>query len=252
LLDPLDMTTRNEIENRDAVIDVLLISENRLLREALTKVLVRKSDLRVTSAATCGLEVVRTVDSQRLDVVVVEARMLDQACRGTVLAIMQDRPDVRVLAIGADSDESGFLSGVRAGVAGYLPQDASAAEVAAAVRTVARGGAVCPPKLCRALFEEVARHWGGSIAGKTNERRGVSRRELEILELVDAGLGNKEIANELRLSEQTVKNHMQRVFRRLGVGDRLEAVELCRDRGWITQIRGASAAQGAFAGTAGR
>ena len=143
------MTTRNEIENRDAVIDVLLISENRLLREALTKVLVRKSDLRVTSAATCGLEVVRTVDSQRLDVVVVEARMLDQACRGTVLAIMQDRPDVRVLAIGADSDESGFLSGVRAGVAGYLPQDASAAEVAAAVRTVARGGAVCPPKLCR-------------------------------------------------------------------------------------------------------
>lgn len=222
----------NASANRNDVIKVFLISGNRLLREALSKVLGRRTDLRVLACVPYRPAVVSEVADLQPDVVVIESQLLDRGGRETVLAILKSQPAVRVLAFGMSSDESGFLSGVRAGIAGYLTQDASAAEISAAVRTVAHGGAVCPPSLCRALFDEIAGRSSGAIRPAAT-RRGVSRREQQILELVEAGLGNKEIATELQLSEQTVKNHMQRVFRRLGVGDRLEAVELCRDRGWI-------------------
>ena len=219
--------------NRNDVIKVFLVSGNRLLREALSKILGRRADLRVLACVSFGPTVLSEVAELQPDVVVIESQLLDRSGRDTVLAILKSQPAVRVLAFGTNSDDNCFLSGVRAGIAGYLTQDASAAEISTAVRTVAHGGAVCPPRLCRTLFDEIARGPFGAALPPVSIRRGVSRREQQILELVEAGLGNKDIATELRLSEQTVKNHMQRVFRRLGVGDRLEAVELCREQGWI-------------------
>src|SRR5215831_6656615 len=200
--------------NRSDVIKVFLISGNRLLREALSKILSRRAGLRVLACVSFRPTVASEVAELHPDVVVIESQLLDSGGRQIVHAILNSWPATRVLAFGMDPDESAFLSGVRAGIAGYLTQDASASEISAAVRTVAYGGSVCPPRFCRALFEEIAR---ASLHTRrvTTSRSRVSRREQQILQLVEAGLGNKEIAAELRLSEQTVKNHMQRVFRRL-------------------------------------
>ena len=130
--------------------------------------------------------------------------------------------------IGMEANQEIFLRAVRAGIAGYVLKDAPASEVAAAVRSVASNDAVCPPRLCLALFEYVARQRIHMPVFYSKRKFGLSRREQQLLERVNCGLSNKEIASELSLSEQTVKNHVHRILRTLGVGDRLSAVESWR------------------------
>jgi DNA-binding NarL/FixJ family response regulator len=122
---------------------------------------------------------------------------------------------------------------VRDGIAGYVLKDASAMEVAAAVRSVANGEAVCPPSLCLALFERVANQNAQPASFVIRHNLGLTRREQQLVQLISGGLTNKEIATQLNLSEQTVKNHVHRMLRKLGATDRLSAVELCRQPGAV-------------------
>jgi DNA-binding NarL/FixJ family response regulator len=101
-------------------------------------------------------------------------------------------------------------------------------ELAAAVRAVAKGQAICPPNLCMALFEFVAEDRSESFDFRLGHDRGLTRREQQLMQMIDRGLTNKEIAAQLNLSEQTVKNHVHRMLRKLGASDRLAAAELCR------------------------
>jgi DNA-binding NarL/FixJ family response regulator len=136
-------------------------------------------------------------------------------------------PKAQVLMIGMGADEGAFLSAVRAGVRGYLLNDASAVDVIAAIRAVARGEAVCPSELCKALFDSLAgaREFIPSV-GKMGFR--LTRRQQELVPMIARGLTNKEIASHLNLSEQTVKNHIHRMLRKIGANDRLHVVEIAR------------------------
>jgi len=135
--------------------------------------------------------------------------------------------------IGMEADGELFLRAVREGIAGYLLKDAPAAEVAAAVRSVASSYAVCPQELCQVLFDYVSRQRAHLPNLAIKQQLGLTRREQQLVELISRGLTNKEIAVELGLSEQTVKNHIHRVIRKVGVSDRLEAVEMCRTQGFL-------------------
>ena len=125
-----------------------------------------------------------------------------------------------------EADETTFLRAVREGAVGYVLKDASAAEVAATIRAVAGGEAVCPPTLSSALFRCASQQldsspilWGAEL--------GLSRREQQLVHLLRQGLTNKEIAAQLSLSEQTVKNHVHNIMRKVGADDRLSAVRRC-------------------------
>jgi DNA-binding NarL/FixJ family response regulator len=137
-------------------------------------------------------------------------------------------PGLKVMTMGMEDNRESFLQAVREGVAGYILKNASAAELAVAVRAVAQGNAVCPPSLCMALFECVADEQPHPT--RMGREAGLTRRERQLVQMIDTGLTNKEIAAELNLSEQTIKNHVHRILRKLGASDRLEAVELCRLR----------------------
>ena len=100
-------------------------------------------------------------------------------------------------------------------------------EEASAVRAVASDQAVCPPDLCLALFEYVATQ-RMHFSFRLKRDLGLTRREQQLVQMIDRGLTNKEIASQLNLSEQTVKNHIHRMLRKLGASSRLAAVELCR------------------------
>jgi DNA-binding NarL/FixJ family response regulator len=102
------------------------------------------------------------------------------------------------------------------------------------VRSAATDEAVCPPRLCLALFECIARQWAQIPRFNGKHTFGLTRREQQLVEMIGGGLTNKEIANELNLSDQTVKNHIHRILKKLGVSDRLSAVEVCR---WPVKIR---------------
>jgi DNA-binding NarL/FixJ family response regulator len=134
-------------------------------------------------------------------------------------------PNVKVLMIGMDPNESTFLTAVRAGVSGYLLNDASAMEVIAAIRAVSRGEAVCPPLLCSALFRIVAKG-EAFIPSVEKMRLRLTRRQQELVPMIARGLTNKEIASHLNLSEQTIKNHIHRILRKVGANDRFEVVEM--------------------------
>ncbi|HVO79402.1 MAG TPA: response regulator transcription factor [Terriglobales bacterium] len=211
-----------------STIGVFLLAENRLLREALTKILSKRNDACVVGAASLSPQVVEQVCNSCPDILISDSAAATLSGLEIIPEIRKVIPAIKVMMIGMDDSPETFLRAVKAGVVGYLLKDASATEVAAAVRAVTRGEAVCPPALCLRLFEYVARRWLEMPAVLVGDDSGFTRREQQLAQMIGQGLTNKEIATELHLSEQTVKNHIHRMLRKTGMRDRLAVAEVYR------------------------
>jgi DNA-binding NarL/FixJ family response regulator len=209
-------------------VQVFILAENRLLREALTRILNKKSDLRVVGASAFSPDIVEQIASTAPDVLLSDSTAVALSELRLVSEVRAAIPGLKVVMIGMETDRETFLRGVRDGIVGYVLKDASAMEVAASVRSVAGGEAVCPPSLCLALFEQVAQQNTHSAHFSIRHNLGLTRREQQLVHMISHGLTNKEIAAQLNLSEQTVKNHVHRMLRKVGASDRLAAVEMCR------------------------
>lgn len=212
------------------VIDLFLVADNRLFREALAKVIGKKSDLRVVGASAFDDSLLQNIAELKPHVVLWDPTNGDpdlQFVRGLHSAI----PSTKLVMVGMDDDPGLFLRCVRAGIVGYILKDAPAIEVAVGIRTVAYGGAVCSPTLCCHLFNYYSSQSEQSFAHRNAADLGLSRREHQLVGMVGRGLTNKEIASALNLSEQTIKNHIHRVLRKLGTTDRLAAFEICQNHG---------------------
>jgi DNA-binding NarL/FixJ family response regulator len=133
---------------------------------------------------------------------------------------------MKLVLIDMDDDREIFLESVRAGAVGYILRDASAAEVVSGVQAVDQGQAVCPPHLCAHLFRVFSRQWTAIPSARTKLEVRLTRRQQQIVPLIAQGMTNKEIASHLTLSEQTVKNHIHRIMRRVGAVDRLQVIDL--------------------------
>jgi len=213
-------------------VQVFILAENRLLREALTRILGKKNDIRVVGASAFSPDVVEQISSAAPDVLLSDSAAVALSDLRLVSEVRAAIPGLKVVMIGMDADREIFLRAVRDGIVGFVLKDASAMEVATAVRSVANDQAVCPPGLCLALFESVAsRNNPASFVIRHN--LGLTRREQQLVQMISHGLTNKEIASQLSLSEQTVKNHIHRMLRKLGATDRLGAVEICRMPGAV-------------------
>ena len=205
-----------------------MLAENRLLREALTKILTKKNDIRVLAASSFSPQILQQVTELMPHVLLLDSAAFGFSDVQIITAARKALPGLKVVMIGMEEHKETFLRAVRAGIAGYVLKDAPAAEVAAAVRSVACDEAVCPPRLCLVLFESMGRQSFQMPQFYTKQKFGLTRREQQLVEMISCGLTNKEIASELNLSDQTVKNHIHRILQKLGVGDRLSAVEMCR------------------------
>jgi DNA-binding NarL/FixJ family response regulator len=202
------------------------------LREALTRILGKKNDIRVVGASAFSPDVVEQISSAAPDVLLSDSAAVALSDLRLVSEVRAAIPGLKVVMIGMDADREIFLRAVRDGIVGFVLKDASAMEVATAVRSVANNEAVCPPGLCLTLFESVAsRNNPASFVIRHN--LGLTRREQQLVQMISHGLTNKEIASQLSLSEQTVKNHIHRMLRKLGATDRLGAVEICRMPGAV-------------------
>jgi two-component system response regulator DevR len=215
-----------------SVVDVFLLAENRLLRDVFARLLARKSDVHVVGAAASSPHAVLEVMAANPDVILCDSLADAISADGIVVELRRNVPNLKVLMFGMDCEEEKFLIAVQHGVTGYILKEASASEVAVAIRAVASGDSVCPPQLCRVLFNYVA----GSRAWQPGVRKnlGLTRREQQLVQLIRQGLTNKQIASRLYLSEQTIKNHLRRMLRKAGAADRLEAVERWREQGFWT------------------
>lgn len=211
-----------------ATVQVFILAENRLLREALTRILNKKSEIRVVGASAFVPDIVDQVANAAPDVLLSDSAALALSELRLVSEVRSAIPGLKVVMIGMDNDREVFLRAVRDGIVGYILKDASALEVATCVRSVANGEAVCPPALCLPLFEQVAKQNVPSAPFFVKHNLGLTRREQQLVHMISRGLTNKEIAAQLNLSEQTVKNHIHRMLRKVGANDRLAAVEICR------------------------
>lgn len=213
--------------NPNLRIKVLLLVGNHLLCKSLFRIIQQKPDILVIRQSADLSDIALLIAKLQSDVVLLDsvgAKALNRQCVGR----MQDlNPNTQILMIGMDADEGAFLKAVRTGVSGYLLHEASATDVVAAIRAVARHEAVCPPQFCKALFDVVAGVRDLAPGGRKVGVR-LTRRQQELLPMVARGLTNKEIASHLNLSEQTIKNHIHRLLRRMGANDRSEAVEIAR------------------------
>ena len=216
-------------------VQVFILAENRLLREALTRILSKKSDIRVVGASAFSPDVVAQISGAGPDVLLSDSAAVALSDLRLVSEVRAAIPGLKVVMIGMEADPETFLRAVRDGIVGFVLKDASAMEVAAAVRSVANHEAVCPPSLCMALFERVASQNQNAHPASfvIRHNMGLTRREQQLVQMISHGLTNKEIASQLNLSEQTVKNHIHRMLRKLGAADRLGAVELCRMPGAV-------------------
>ena len=217
-------------------IKVALAVANRLLSEALSRILRQKSDVFVIDQLKDLSDPVPLIKKLESDVALLDSASASALSRQRVTRIQDLNPSVRVLMIGMEVDECAFIRAVRAGVRGYLLNDASAAEVIDAIHAVARGEAVCPSRLCTVLFDSIAgsREFPPSVR---NIGLRFTRRQRELLPMIARGLTNKEIASHLNLSEQTVKNHIHRLLRRTGVNDRLQITEIADVQDSASELR---------------
>ena len=209
-------------------ISVFLLAENRLLREALAKILNKKTDITVVGSAPLSSGVVLKITASSPQVLLFDPPHNTRGECSIIPPLRKALPTLKVVMIGMDPDKELFLRAVRDGIAGYVLKDATAPEVADAVRSVAENQAVCPAALCQALFEYVARQPPAYPNLLVKHHMGLTRREQQLVEMIGRGLTNKEIAVTLGLSEQTIKNHIHRMLRKLGASDRLAAAEMCR------------------------
>jgi DNA-binding NarL/FixJ family response regulator len=209
-------------------IRVFILAENRLLREALTRILNSKNDIRVAGAAAFASDIVHQICDAAPDVVLADSAAVALSQLRLVSELRLAIPGIKAVMIGMEEDRETFLRAVREGVVGYVLKDASAMDVANCVRGVVSGEAYCPPRLCTALFEQVAKQRTQTVQFLMKNNLGLTRREQQLIQMISRSLTNKEIAGQLNLSEQTVKNHVHRMLRKLGASDRMAAVELCR------------------------
>ncbi len=209
---------------------VYILSDNRLFRESLARICSKKSDIEVISTRQLGLDALEEVSNSNTDILLLDSAPFLASAASHFARQRAGGRCVKILLVGMEDDGMLFLESVRYGVSGYIPKEASAMDVVAAVRSVARGEAVCPPHLCKFLFDLVARQPAEAPRRRMTLDLGLTRREQELIPLIDRGLTNKEIASQLYLSEQTIKNHVHRILRKVGAENRLSVWEACRVR----------------------
>lgn len=217
-------------QERVAEIDVLLVDDQELVRSGLRRILRRKDGFNVVAECSDGDEVPAAVAAHRPDVVVMDLRMrrVDGIEATRRLRADPDGPPVLVLTT-FDDDE--LLSGaLRAGAAGFLLKDSPAEDLVRAVHAVAAGHSLLDP----AVTGRVLAAYRSSTVATAVEPSELTARELEVLRLMARGLTNSEIADELVISEVTVKSHIGRLFTKLDLRDRAAAIVFAYDRGLVT------------------
>jgi len=211
------------------MIRLMIIDDQEIVREGLKAILKDEPDFEVVAESGSADGLIDLVDETFPDVVLLDARLPGisgaEACRRLVTA----HPDVAVLIVSTYSEEQLVEECIRAGARGYVIKDIERFSLKESIRAVhGKGGAVSPAVAATIL--DRLRTQGERVIPPSNPLSGT---QLEIIRLVAAGFSNREIAGRVFLSENTVKSHMQEIFRKLDVGNRVEAALRASKEGWL-------------------
>ncbi|MCF4139519.1 response regulator transcription factor [Streptomyces sp. Tue 6430] len=214
-------------------IRVLIADDQQMVRQGFTVLLNTRPDIEVIGQAVDGLDAVAQVAELSPDVVLMDIRMPELGGIEATRRITVATPGIKVLVLTTFDLDEYVYEALRAGASGFLLKDASADQLAEAVRIVAAGDALLAPGITRKLIAEFSR-LDGTPRAPLKERVGdLTERETEVLTLIAQGLSNAEIARQLVVAEQTVKTHVGRILVKLGLRDRTQAAVFAYESGLV-------------------
>jgi DNA-binding NarL/FixJ family response regulator len=221
----------------------MIVDDHPLFREGLRRLIEDGTRFSVVAEASSGHEAIREADVHRPDMALIDIQLPGVTGLNIARILKKQHPAMRIVILSMHLDDERLFDAVRVGASAFLTKDIEAADLLRSLEQVARGeqiinGAVLSrPDLARRVLAEFRQ-----LAGEGGEaerplpqaqRLPLSVREIEVLDCVAQGFSNKEIADELFITEQTVKNHMTAVLRKLAVDDRVQAVLCAVKNGWI-------------------
>jgi two-component system NarL family response regulator len=201
---------------------ILVIEDNRLLREGITTTLNGQSDFMVVATSGGDHNSLQHIRKMKPDMVLIDLGLRNQNGLDVVASLTKETPDLKVIGMGLIPTQSDIVEFVQAGASGFILKDATVEDFLRTIRTVAHGGKVLPPPLTHSLFSHVV-----AVAlkkGKGQASRGVrmTKREREIIALIADGLSNKGIAQRLNIATYTVKSHVHNIMEKLALHTRLQ------------------------------
>ncbi len=211
----------------DEPIRVLVVDDHAVVREGLRTFLELQDGIEVAGEAADGEEAIEAGGRLRPDVVLMDLVMPTLDGLAAMRALRERVPGARVIVLTSFADDDKLLPALRAGAAGYLLKNAEPQELARAVRAAHAGEALLDPHVAARLVD--------ALAGEKEPLDQLTPREREVLQLIGRGFSNKRIAQELQLSEKTVKTHVGHVLAKLGVDDRTQAAVFAVRAGLIDQ-----------------
>jgi DNA-binding NarL/FixJ family response regulator len=224
-----DPGTSGEADDARSVPDlirVLIVDDHALFRRGLEMVLAEESDIELVGEASDGAEAVEKAGEALPDVVLMDIRMPKssgiEACR----AMKEVAPSAKIVMLTISDEEGDLFEAIRAGASGYLLKDIPYDEVADVVRAVHGGQSLINPSMAAKLLTEFAALAKRDEGERTQQVPApkLTDREMEVLRLVARGMNNRDIAKELFISENTVKNHVRNILEKLQIHSRMEAV----------------------------
>jgi DNA-binding NarL/FixJ family response regulator len=220
----------------DAPVRTLIVDEEDLYREGLAILFSRDPDIRIVGRARTASEGCEKARRLQPDVVLMELNMHDAPGLTAARAIASEAPDAQIALIAKRFTRADLLEGISAGVRGYITKDVKLPTLVSAIKTVSRGEVFMPPESSGVLLEELVAISGGNhrqMDAAAADRAKVTEREREVLELLVQGATNRDIANRLRITENTVKVHLRNILDKLHLRNRQQAAAFAISSGLV-------------------
>ena len=217
------------------IIPVLVVEDNRLLREGIVAILNQQPDLAVVAVAEDAGAALLRVPQTKPRVVLLDAGLGDHDSHRLVEHIKQAAPEARVIVMDLLPVQEDIIEFVKRGASWFVVKDATVDDFVQTIRSVAEGREVLPPALTGTLFAHIAQHAAGRPAAAMVGAVRMTRREREIIDLIADGLSNKEIARRVHLATDTVKSHVHNILEKLALHSRLQLAAYAHKAGRSTE-----------------
>jgi DNA-binding NarL/FixJ family response regulator len=201
---------------------VLLIEDNRILRDGIKALINGQPDLKIVAATEGNHDTLLKARNLKPHVVLLDLGLRNENGLRVVASLTKELPQTKVIGMGLIPSQLDIVEFVEAGAAGFILKDATIEDVLGTIRAVARGTRILPPLLTESLFAHVVDHALRKGNGKLPDAARMTKREREIMVLIAEGMSNKEIAERLNLSTYTVKSHVHNILEKMALHSRLE------------------------------
>jgi len=226
--------SRHDLSTQQTI-SVLVVEDNRLLREGIVAILNQQPDLAVVAVAEDASAALLRVPETKPRVVLLDAGLGDHDSHRLVEHIKQAAPEARVVVMDLLPVPEDVVEFVKRGASGFIVKDATVDDFVQTIRSVAEGREVLPPALTGTLFAHIAQHAAGRPAAAMVGAVRMTRREREIIDLIADGLSNKEIARRVHLATDTVKSHVHNILEKLALHSRLQLAAYAHKAGRSTE-----------------